>query len=94
MLIKQNNTQIQVYYDGCKLELVKEYKYLGLTVDYELKWNTHVGNLAAKTRKLAGLLKKIGNRVPDKIKMSIYYSLFHSSVTYGIGIWGTHSIRI
>ena len=41
-----------------KIEQVKCHKMLGLTIDSELNWNTHVNNLIKRISKNTFLLKK------------------------------------
>ncbi len=43
--------------DGNHLELVTKYKYLGIFLDVNIDWNTHITNMAIKISKKAGSSK-------------------------------------
>ena len=45
---------LQLY--GQALERVFEYKYLGVTLSFNLSWSPHIERVVAKTRKLIGML--------------------------------------
>lgn len=89
IIIKSKNALINIKYNNAEIEQVKNYKYLGVCIDEELTWNTHITELASKTSRIAGIFKKLSKRLPDKTKISTYYSLFHSIITYGIEAWGS-----
>jgi hypothetical protein len=60
-------------------------KYLGVTMDYKLKWNDHITNLT----KFFYVFNDIRLIVNTDIKRILYLSLVQSFVTYyGICIWG------
>ena len=41
------------------LEVVPEYKYLGVVVDQYLKWHTHINNVRKKLRKASYILSQL-----------------------------------
>lgn len=63
-------------------------KYLGITIDKNLKWTCHIQNLTNKIRRLIHkfyLIRKILNK---KLLIQIYKSLVESIIRYGIVVWG------
>lgn len=74
------------------LERVKEYKYLGLTVDETLSWTPHVTNLANDMRRLNRKLFYMRTVCPPNIMRLLYFSLCRSKILFAITVWGkTHS---
>lgn len=69
-------------------------KYLGITIDSQLKWTNHVEKLVNKLRYLTYIFKRLNNIVDIKIMKLVYHALVQSSVSYGIigwgGIYNTH----
>ena len=53
-------------------------KFLGKHLDPELRWNTHINQLS----------KKLLQFVPNKVLLSVYHGIVHSSIRYGIVAWG------
>lgn len=79
---------LEILYDNNLLEMVRYYKYLGVIVDENLSWIQQIAEQIKKGRKVAGIFKLINRRVPQQLKRTLYYSMFHSTVTYNIQIWG------
>ncbi|XP_055381841.1 uncharacterized protein LOC129612318 [Condylostylus longicornis] len=63
MLINSKSSEIYIKFNGNKINKVKEYRYLGVTVDEDLNWNQHVNETISKTRKIAGLFKKLEHQL-------------------------------
>ena len=76
-----------------KLNRVKIYesnkiKYLGLILDSHLSWNHHINELTKKLNRTIGIIYKIRSDCTHKVLLSLYYSLFHSHLSYGLSVWG------
>lgn len=63
-------------------------KYLGVTIDYGLKWSYHVENLVTKLRKMLYIFYRIRNILNFQLIKQIYTALVESLLTYGIIGWG------
>lgn len=74
--------------NGNFIEQVLNYKYLGLNIDYELKWTVHIDNIKKKILPIIGVLWRLKNCIPEKIKNNIYNSFVNSHLNYLVGIWG------
>lgn len=84
---KTSNIEV-LYGDNC-IERAEVFKYLGVLMDEKLKWNEHISKLCAKLAQTAGVFRRISDLVPLETKRNLYYTLFHSHLTYGILVWGT-----
>ena len=81
--------------ENCTLKLhqskIKEsnkIKYLGVYLDKNLSWNFHITELCKKQSCAVGMLYKMKNMCSTSTLRSIYFSIFHSHLSYSIPIWG------
>ena len=62
-------------------------KLLGLHINADFQWTTHVDNLSIELKKRTGILRRIRNRVPkEKINM-IAEAIFNSLLRYGVAVF-------
>jgi hypothetical protein len=65
-------------------------KFLGLTLENTLSWKTHIDTIVPKLSSATFAIRTVKPFLSqDSLKM-IYYSYFHSILTYGL-IWGGNS---
>ena len=72
---------------GQKIVPVDLFKYLGLTLQGDLHWKTHLTSLEKKQVRSIGLFSKIRHYVPNFLLKTIYYSIFNSHLIYGCEVW-------
>ena len=60
-----------------------------MIMDDKLTWTSHIHELSKKLNKTIGILYRLKNLCPDSVLMSLYFSLIHSHLSYGLLIWGT-----
>eukprot|EP00808_Paulinella_micropora_P004305 g27005.t1 len=81
------------YYYGSKaIEVVKQYKYLGLMLTDTLSWDAHHERALAKARKGHVALARLFARreIPFAAKRAMWTTTTLSSLEYGAeGVWGT-----
>lgn len=87
LITNLHNFRLNVKYKNEAIEKVENFKYLGIHIDSKLNWKNHIDYVAKKTSIMAGLLKRISRACPSNLFKSIYYSLFHSHIMYGIIVW-------
>ena len=63
-------------------------KFLGIHLDPALRWNTYIDQLSNKLSKNIFLLKFLSQFVSNKVLLSEYHGIIHSSIKYGIVAWG------
>lgn len=76
-----------VYLNNSKIERVNEFKYLGLVIDTNLNWKSHIDLTIKKVRPYVGIFRKIAFYCGDNVKKSMYYSFFHSHISYLLSVW-------
>ena len=74
------------------IEEVDHFNFLGLIMDKNMKWHTHVQKVANKIRNVNGILHKFKYVFPHIIL--IYTSLIESHINYCILLWGTNYNKI
>ena len=62
-------------------------KFLGIYLDPHLTFNFHINKFATKLASTMHFLKKAKHLLTPKAKLTVYYSLFHSHLQYGILAW-------
>lgn len=70
------------------LELKDYIKFLGVVIDSNLSWKTHIDNIAIKISKTVGIISRLRHYIPTKTLLSIYSSLVSPYLSYGITVWG------
>ena len=82
------DTRFTIKIKGHKIYPSNKVKYLGVFLDPHLEWKHQVTELAKKLSIAVGLLSKIRHYVDPTTLRSLYFSLFHSSLSYGCMVWG------
>lgn len=73
-----------------RLERTRVIKYLGVMIDGNLNFKSHIHVLATRIRKLIFIFKTLRHIVTPFILKQIYYALCQSLLTYCISSWGVH----
>jgi hypothetical protein len=75
---------------GHILNRVSSAKYLGVTINHQLKWNEHINNISSKANSTLGFLRRnlqIGSR---EIKTRAYQTLVRPTLEYSCTVWDPH----
>lgn len=64
------------------------FKYLGITLDCNLKWEPHITGLIKKIRSFLYIFKQLRYILPTKSLVQVYKALVESQLSYGILGWG------
>ena len=83
--IQINNTDI---------DLVKEFNFLGLTVNEHLDWSSHCQLIANKISRTTGIINKLKHYLPEDVLKIMYNSLILSQLQYCIKAWGFEHHRL
>ena len=76
------------------IEEVKHYKYLGLTIQSDLKFNKNICEISKKINSINGCIFGLKNILPKFILRRIFYSLAYPHINYHILAWGGSSSTI
>lgn len=64
-------------------------KLLGLYINFDFGWSTHIEKLSIELKQRIGLLKRIKQRVPRNKLIMIAEGIFNSKIRYGIAVYLT-----
>lgn len=97
-LIKKVNPFRLIYHnDNCnddlscacqELECVDSIKYLGLHIDSNLKWKSHINSISNTMRFYLYKFYHLKHLVDKKFLKQLYYAWVHPRIYYGLSIWG------
>lgn len=71
-----------------KLKYVSTFKYLGLSIDSNFNWKTHVADTCNKLRSVLGKFYRLNNVVNKQTLLIVYYALADSLISYGLIVYG------
>ena len=70
------------------LDFVEKTVFLGITLDSKLQWGPHLTSLAGRLSSAAYAVRKIRQLTDVDTARLVYFSYFHSIMSYGILLWG------
>ena len=88
-----DESSVGIKLSGHNLKPSDDAKYLGMMLDKNLSWDSHIHNLRNKLGRANGVISKLRHFVPVNILTSIYYAIFHSQVLYGCNSWSLTSFK-
>ena len=74
--------------NGQSIQHVNTTQFLGISIDKDLKWKTHVYDVLRKVSKIIGIMSKIKDILPQRILLILYNSLILPYISYCNIIWG------
>ena len=80
--------KLSIKVNNIPLKSCDSYKYLGVMIDKNLDWKSHVKYISTKISKACGALAKLRNCVNIDVLKNVYHALVHSYLRYGILVWG------
>lgn len=73
------------------ISIAAEARFLGLTLDYKLKWCSHITDLKPKLSSAIYAIRSVRNNVDSAAAKLSYHSYFHSIMGYALIYWGFSS---
>ena len=77
-----------LYICDTSLEQVSTFKYLGLTIDSNLSFDSHINSVRSKLSQIAGASHRLGGLLPVDVAWTFYFSSAYPILTYMIVFWG------
>jgi hypothetical protein len=75
-------------YNNKQFSTCTQTKYLGLIIDPTLSWKSHLDHLMNKLSMACYAIRAVKPYVSQESLRAIYFSYFHSLMSYGIIFWG------
>ena len=83
-----SDIDLQLHINNNKIEQVNTFNFLGLMINQNLNWSTHINALKRKLSRNIGILRLLKTKLPYKVLTSLYYTLIHPHLNYMILLWG------
>ena len=85
MLLKKN--VLDLYLCGTKITQVESFRYLGVDIDVELKWNLHIGNLCKRVGKILNYMCRLKYFISASNLKTIYNTIVLPYFDYADVVW-------
>lgn len=80
-------TNLKIHINNVEIKRTTTCKYLGIIIDFNLKWDLHIRKILNKIRYFLYVCNKF-KYLPLKILETIYFAYVYSLLNYGLIIWG------
>ena len=77
-----------------EIERVKNFNFLGLTVNENLSWKAHIDKIGSKISKSGGVINRLKHFLPTHILRIIYCSTIQSNLMFSLLAWGYDCNRL
>ena len=75
--------------NNVNIETPKVAKYLGIFIDDNLSFKSHIYYLESKLSRSVGVISRLRYFLPSSTLINLYYSLIHSHLLYGLPVWAS-----
>ena len=82
---------IKVIINNAKISQIESTTFLGLKIDSNLKWKSHISHIRNKIAPYIFALAKSRHLMTDKCCWTYYYSFIYPYISYMLPIWGQAS---
>jgi hypothetical protein len=83
--------KIIIKIDNCELERVSSTKFLGIILNENLSWKTHISTLASKINKNIGILRALQAKLPISALFMLYNTLIYPYLQYCNIAWASQN---
>ena len=85
----KTKTDICIKIVNTAIERVNDIKFLGVDIDSELTWKSHIYRIQSKIASVVGVLCKIRHKITTSAALLIYDALIASHLYYCNLVWGS-----
>lgn len=85
---KKVDTDVALLIQGSKIERTHEIMFLGVLIDEQLTWKSHIEHVKKKVSQTVAVLHKVKGLVNKRALILLYNSLVVPYLTYCIEAWG------
>ena len=85
---KTYSDKLLISIDGTVLDQFERTKFLGVFVDEQANWNTHIACVSTKISRGLGALARVRHILPRKSMLMLYYTLIYPHLSYCCIVWG------
>ncbi|XP_071479335.1 uncharacterized protein B0403.1-like [Diadema antillarum] len=88
---KRTRHHHQYTLNGIVLDTVTSAKYLGITIETNLKWNQHISNICHKANNTLAFLRRNLRIHSTQLKTTAYQALVRPLVEHGCSVWDPYT---
>ena len=85
--------RLDVKIDDSVIEQVSSHKILGVVIDSQMNYESHIDELCKKLSKRIGLLKHISPFLKQRQRETYYNGVIKPTLLYGSMIWGSCNVK-
>ena len=89
--LKQNNSQFQYKIHNTEIKPTSNAKYLGITINNKLSWNTHINNMCQKGNNTLNFINRNFWTCKEKVKANLYKTYVRPVLEYSSSVWDPHT---
>ena len=87
---KKNYKNISILFDKSQLVQKQSITFLGVVIDENLSWKSHISYICKKVSKSTGIIFGCRYYLYTKTKLSLYYTLVYPYLTYCNIVWSSN----
>ena len=91
---KIQELQPKLVINDINIEQVKDFNFLGITIEEHLNWKLHIDKISKKISRAIGIMNKLKQQLPTFTLKILYDSLIQCHINYGILSWGFNTTNI
>ena len=88
-----NKSEISLNLGNICIKSVKEMKFLGLWLDCNLNWSSHLSKFFLKLKRNQAMLRQSKHFLNEQSRKLVYHSHLESHMNYGLLIWGNNASK-
>ena len=89
---KRSPSIYEYHLDTDALPRANNYKYLGVTITTDLRWNLHCQNIRHKASRTLGLIRRTLSPCSKEVKARAYTALVRPQLEYASEAWNPHTV--
>ena len=89
--LKKNTSNYNYQIHNTQIEETSNAKYLGITINNKLSWNTHINNVCQKGNNTLNFIHRNFGTCNQKIKTNLYKTYVRPVLEYSSSVWDPHT---
>ena len=86
----RQKSRVQYNMNNMVLDEIEAEKDLGVFIDNQLSFKSHIANAAAKANKVVGIIRRSFNNLTEDLFVQLFKSLVRPILEYGHSVWNPH----
>ena len=86
---KKTTSDISLVFEGISLAQKQQVKFLGVYLDENLSWKSHINHVSKKISKSIGIIFRARLHLSSKTKLLLYYTLIYPYLNYCNLVWSS-----